>query len=139
MPFLDVTLPRTGSETKRALISRLTDAAESAGFEREIFRVCVREYEIGNAGRAGEPWNGSDEIPPLHLVLYTPRLPLRMKKAAIEKLSEAFVDVLARPEWSPIVHILEYSYDNLGIGGQIAWEAHPELKDRKFYGGLPED
>jgi phenylpyruvate tautomerase PptA (4-oxalocrotonate tautomerase family) len=139
MPFLDVTLPRTGADTKRKLICRLTDAAESAGFEREIFRVCIREYEIGNAGRAGEPWNSSDEIPPLHLVLYTPRLPLRMKKAAIEKLSEAFVDVLARPEWSPIVHILEYSYDNLGIHGQIAWEAHPELKDRKFYGGLPED
>ena len=139
MPFLDVTLPRTSSEIKRTLIARLTDAAESAGFEREIFRVCIREYEIGNAGRAGVPWDGQSEIPPLHLVLYTPRLPLRMKKAAIEKLSKAFIDALARPEWYPIVHILEYSYDNLGIHGQIAWEAHPELKDRKFYNDLPDD
>jgi len=139
MPFLEVTLPKTSPETKRALITRLTDAAESAGFEREIFRVCVREYEPGDAGRAGVPWDGGEDAPPLHLVLYTPRLPVGMKKAAIEKLSRAFAEALARPEWLPIVHILEYSYDNLGIGGKISWEQHPELKGRRFYNDLPGD
>jgi phenylpyruvate tautomerase PptA (4-oxalocrotonate tautomerase family) len=139
MPFLDVTLPRTSAETKRKLIARLTDAAVEAGFEREIFRVCIREYQIGDAGRAGVPWDGGAESPPLHLVLYTPRLPVRMKKAAIEKFSRAFLEVLAKPEWWPIVHILEYSYDNLGIQGRIAWEAHPELKNQKFYNNLPDD
>ena len=139
MPFLDVTLPKTSAETKRKLITGLTDAAVEAGFEREIFRVCVREYEVGDAGRAGVPWDGGSGIPPLHLVLYTPRLPVRMKKAAIEKLSRAFLEVLAKPDWWPIVHILEYSYDNLGIHGQIAWEAHPALKNQKFYDNLPAD
>lgn len=139
MPFLDVTLPKTTAETKRKLIARLTDAAVEAGFEREIFRVCIRDYEVGDVGRAGVPWDGQSEPPPLHLVLYTPRLPVRMKKTAIEKLSRAFMEVLAKPDWWPIVHILEYSYDNLGIHGHISWEALPELKGQKFYNNLPDD
>ncbi|RPH96127.1 hypothetical protein EHM69_02405 [candidate division KSB1 bacterium] len=133
MPFLDVTLPRTSAEIKKQLIAKLTDAAIEAGFEREIFRVCIREYEIGDAGRAGVPWDGTNGPPPLHLVLYTPRLPVRMKKAAIEKLSRAFETATSQPGCYPIVHILEYSYDNLGIHGKISWEEHPELKERKFY------
>lgn len=139
MPFLDITLPRTSAEIKKQLITKLTDAAESAGFERQIFRVCIREYEIGDAGRAGVPWTGGEEAPPLHLVLYTPHLPVRMKKDAIEKFSAAFQAVMARPDWLPIVHILEYAYDNLGIHGHISWEFHPELRERKFYNNLSED
>jgi phenylpyruvate tautomerase PptA (4-oxalocrotonate tautomerase family) len=138
MPLLDVTLPRATPAVKRALISNLTDAAVAAGLERDIFRVVIREYDPGDAGTAGKRWDG-DGLPVLHLVLYCPRQPLSRKKSLIENLSRAFMETVGRDDWWPIIHILEYPYDNLGIHGQISWEAHPELKSRKFYFDLPED
>lgn len=138
MPCLEVTLPRTTSEIKRALIVNLTDAAVAAGLEREIFRVSIREYDPGSAGKAGIPWEG-EGVPVLHLVLYCPRQPRSRKKAIIEHLSRAFIATVGQPDWWPVIHILEYPYDNLGIHSRISWEAHPELKDRKFYYDLPED
>jgi len=138
MPFLDVTLPRTTPEIKRALIVNLTDAAAQAGLERDIFRVLIREYDRGDAGTAGIVWSG-DGLPVLHLVLYCPRQPRSRKKSLIENLSRAFSETVGQSDWWPIIHILEYPYDNLGIHGQISWEAHPELKSRKFYYDLPDD
>jgi len=138
MPCLEVTLPRTSPEIKHALISNLTDAAVDAGLEREILRVTIREYDLGDAGTAGAPWDG-EGLPVLHLVLYCPRQPRSRKKSLIENLSRAFIEIVGKPDWWPVIHILEYPYDNLGIHGKVSWEAHPELKGRKFYYDLPED
>ena len=138
MPCLEVTLPRTSPEVKRAIITNLTDAAVDAGLEREIFRVAIREYDPGDAGLAGIPWDG-EGMPVLHLVLYCPRQPRSRKKALIENLSRAFTKTIGREDWWPVIHILEYPYDNLGIHGKVSGEAYPELKGRKFYYDLPED
>ncbi|MBU0509462.1 tautomerase family protein, partial [bacterium] len=109
MPCLEVTLPRTTREIKRALISNLTDAVVAAGLERDIFRVSIREYDPGDAGTAGVPWDG-DGLPVLHLVLYCPRQPRPRKKSLIENLSRAFTETVGRDDWWPVIHILEYPY-----------------------------
>jgi phenylpyruvate tautomerase PptA (4-oxalocrotonate tautomerase family) len=139
MPCLDISLPRTTLEIKSALIERLTATAQQvAGFEPSILRIRFYEYNVGEAGVGGKLWDGTDHAY-LHFLLFCPRLKRSVKKALIESMSRDFTDVTGRPDWLPVFHICEHPYDNIGAGGKILPERHPEVAGRKFYYDLPED
>jgi phenylpyruvate tautomerase PptA (4-oxalocrotonate tautomerase family) len=139
MPYLEVTLPKTDQPTKARLMERLTAIAQQvAGFEPEIFRVRFCEYDVGEAGVNGRLWDGSSN-PCLHFALYSPRLKKSVKKILIEKWSAALVEISRHADWNPVIHICEHPYDNVGAGGKVLPERHPEVRDRKFYYELPED
>jgi phenylpyruvate tautomerase PptA (4-oxalocrotonate tautomerase family) len=139
MPCLEVSLPRTTQEIRIELMAALTDVAESvAGFDRSILRIRFCEYDIGEAGVNGKLWDG-EHNPYLHFLLYCPRLKRSIKKALIEAMSKTFTEVTGKPDWLPVFHICEHPYDNIGAGGKILPERHPEVAGRKFYYDLPED
>jgi phenylpyruvate tautomerase PptA (4-oxalocrotonate tautomerase family) len=139
MPCLDISLPRTTREIKARLIEKVTSiATEIAGFEPEIFRVRFFEYEVGEAGVNGKLWDGQNNAQ-LHFVLFSPRLKKSVKKRLIEAWSAAFVEITGRADWNPVIHIGEHPYDNVGAGGKVLPERHPEVRGRKFYYELPED
>jgi phenylpyruvate tautomerase PptA (4-oxalocrotonate tautomerase family) len=138
MPCLEVTLPRTTREVKALLMSRLTDIAEALGMERSILRIRFCEYDVGDAGMNGKLWDG-ERNPFLHFLLYCPRLKRSTKKALIERMSQAFAEITGHADWLPVFHICEHPYDNIGAGGKVLPERHPEVAGRKFYYDLPED
>lgn len=139
MPCLEITLPKISSEIRAQLCSELTDIVqEVAGVEREIFRIFFREYAPGEAGVAGKLWNGTEEIPPIHFVLYCPRLKRSIKQKLVEGFMREFARIMCQPAWIPVVHICEHPYDN--IGGSGTWLAgRKELQGRPFYYELPKD
>ena len=139
MPCLEVSLPRTDLKTKERLTAGLTDiGVEVAGFDRNVFRIRFHEYGVGEAGMAGKLWDGK-ENPYLHFLLYCPRLKRSVKQRLMEGMSAAFVAVLGKPDWFPVIHICEHPYDNIGASGKPLVEKYPEVAGRKFYFDLPND
>ncbi|QQG35582.1 MAG: tautomerase family protein [Micavibrio aeruginosavorus] len=135
MPSLEVTMPRATLEIREKLALRLTRAvSESAGFEPEIFGIRFLEYDEGVAACGGMLWNaGSKDAPYLHFLLYCPRLSRAQKQSLATALSAAFVSVLKKPDWLPVIHICEHPYDNIVVGGKLLSDAYDECAQKRFY------
>jgi phenylpyruvate tautomerase PptA (4-oxalocrotonate tautomerase family) len=134
MPCLEMTLPKLDDSTKTELAERLTSAfAELSGFPGEIFGICFKEYERGNAASGGKIWLGGETRPYLHFLLYSPRLSRAIKQSLVDKFTSIFTDVLGKPEWKPVIHLCEHPYDNVGVDGQLLSDLYEELGNRKFY------
>jgi phenylpyruvate tautomerase PptA (4-oxalocrotonate tautomerase family) len=137
MPSLDVTLPELDVKTRAVLAEKLTDVLTSQpGFDRDIFGICFHEYALGKTTMAGKLWDGTGE-PFLHIVLSCPRLNRATKQNIVRGFTKVFTESLQKPDWKPIIHISEHSYDNIGVNGELLSDLIPELADRKFYYKLP--
>jgi 4-oxalocrotonate tautomerase len=139
MPCLEVVMPRTDVKTKELLSARFTEVfTASTGFEREIFSIHYSEYSAGEACVAGKMWDGANGVPYLHLHLFCPKLRYSLKRKVVEALTKAFIECVKKPDWTPIIHISEHPYENVGVGGKLLSESE-ELAKRKFYYELPRD
>ena len=134
MPCLEISLPKTNTQTKEKLTSELTKAfVSSTRFEAEIFGICFQEYEIGSAGSGGKLCDGHTGRPYLHMLLYCPRVNRETKQKIVVSLTKAFTETLGKDNWQPVIHIIESPYDNVGVGGQLLSDAYEECKNQKFY------
>jgi len=134
MPCLEMTLPKIDDSTKTELAERMTSVfAELSGFPAEIFGICFKEYDRGNAASGGKLWHGGNDRPYLHFILYSPRLKKSVKQSLVDKFTSVFIDVMGKPDWKPVIHLCEQPYDNVGVDGQLLSERNEELGKRKFY------
>ena len=134
MPCLEMTLPKIDDSTKTELTERLTSVfADITGFEPEIFGICFKEYDRGNAASGGKLWHGGEDRPYLHFVLYTSRTKKSVKQSLVDKFTSVFIDVIGKPDWKPVIHLIENPYDNVGVNGQLLSDQYDECKNRKFY------
>ena len=134
MPLLEITLPKTDAETKERLSKNLTKAfTDSSRFEAEIFGIRYNEYEIGQAGRNGQIWDGKNGQPYLHMVLYTARVDRLTKQRLVENFTQVFTETTGKENWYPVIHICEHSYDNIGVEGRILSDQYESCANSKFY------
>ena len=134
MPCLEMTLPKIDDSTKTELAARLTSAfADVTGFPADIFGICFKEYDRGNAASGGKIWHGGESRPYLHFVLFTSRTKRSVKQSLVDKFTTVFIDVIGNPDWKPVVHITEFPYDNVGVDGQLLSDQYDECKNRNFY------
>ncbi|MCP4633614.1 MAG: hypothetical protein GY855_11865 [candidate division Zixibacteria bacterium] len=140
MPCLEIVMPREDIEIKRSLAGKLTDAfSNSTGFPGEIFGIHFIEYDIGDTASGGDLWDNSAEIPYLHFKLFCPRINRKTKQAVVSSFTETFIKCFGKPEWKPVIHICEHSYDNVGVNGQLLSDAYEECADRQFYYDLVDE
>ena len=131
MPWMEVTIPKTDRQKIEQLLAKLNqEFIDGTGFEDEILYVRFSEFETGTAGASGQI---SQEPNFAHVVLYTPRLRFDIKRSVIAGLTRAFEIVSAKP----LIHILEFPYDNIGVEGQLLTDADDELASRPYYYVLP--
>ncbi len=134
MPCLEIVMPESDEATRALLAERLTRAfAETTGHPAEIFGIRFSEYAPGCCASGGVVWAGGDERPYLHMVLYSGRLLREQKQRVVARLSAVFVECVDRPSWVPVVHLAEFPFDNVGVGGQLLADAFDGCRDRPFY------
>ena len=135
MPCLEIVMPRTSRQARAELAAAVTDAfTEITGFASETFGVYFREYGDFEASCGGVLWYADSQAHPfLHFILYCPRIARSQKQALVAEFSERFTSVLNRPGWSPVIHISEHPYDNVGINGKILSDTYEECANRPFY------
>jgi len=139
MPCLEVIMPETSTDVKKILSERLTQAfTESTGFSKEIFGIHYIEYEYNQTVSGGELSRGENR-PYLHLKFYSPRLRRSVKQKVVKALTDSFVKCLGKPDWKPVIHLMEHPYDNVGVDGQLLSDAYEDCRKRKFYYDLPAD
>ncbi|MFH1374102.1 MAG: hypothetical protein ABII79_09930 [bacterium] len=140
MPCLEITMPRTDTDTRQQLATKLTETfAQNTRFEAEIFGVRFCEYDVGEAASGGKLWDGREGRPYLHFVLYCPRISRVVKQNVVKALTAVFTECLSKPDWLPIIHICEHPYDNLGVAGELASDAFEECANRNFYYELTDE
>lgn len=140
MPCIEVTMPETDAKTKELLSTKLTDAfAEASGIPAEIFGIRYNEFAAGTTASGGKIWNGGDERPYLHMILYSPRLNRATKQKLVASLTQAFVEGIGNPEWKPVIHLAEHPFDNVGVDGQLLSDAFEGCANRKFYYDLQDE
>jgi phenylpyruvate tautomerase PptA (4-oxalocrotonate tautomerase family) len=132
MPWMEVTIPKTDQATKEQLSARLNQQfIEATGFEDEVLYIRFSEFEPGSAGASGRL---SKEVETFsHVILYTPRMRFDVKRSVVAGLTSAF-DLM---KMKPLIHILEFPYDNIGAEGQLLTDADDELASRPYYFVLP--
>ena len=131
MPWMEVTMPASEADVKQKLIASLNqEFIDATGFEDEVLYIRFSEFGAGTAGAAGQI---SDDKTFAHVILYTPRMRFDVKRSVVAGLSKAFE--LAKIE--PLIHILEFPYDNIGVDGQLLADADDELASRPYYFVLP--
>lgn len=134
MPCLEITMPETDQTTRSRLSERLTNAfTEATGHPAEIFGIRFDEFAPGTCASGGRVWDGGDDRPYLHMVLYCGRLRRAQKQVVVQRLSAEFAECVAKPAWLPTVHVAEFPYDNVGVDGQLLSDAFEECRDRPFY------
>ena len=134
MPCLEISLPKTDRATKEKLAANLTNAfVSNTHFEAEIFGIRFHEYDIGQAAYAGKLCDGKNVRPYLHSILCLPRIDRETKKKIVASFTEIFTDVFESDNMKPVIHIHEYPYDNVGVGGQLLSDAFEECRNSKFY------
>lgn len=140
MPCLEVTMPKMGRSVVEKLSSNLTKAfSETTGFPADIFGIHFHMYEIGEVAEAGKLWPGDDSRPYLHIKLYGPRWRRTVKQCLVSKLTDAFVESVGKDHWKPVIHLVEYPYDNVGVEGKLLSDAFEDCRSDSFYYELPGD
>jgi 4-oxalocrotonate tautomerase family enzyme len=66
-----------------------------------------------------------------HIVVHCPRLTRDKKARCVAALTKAFAESTGHSPEILTVHIQEYSYDNIGVAGQLLTETYPELNARE--------
>ncbi len=134
MPCLEISMPRVDAETKEKLSDALTKVFdESTKFGAEIFGIRYHEYDIGQSASGGTVWDGRSGRPYLHMLLYIPRIDRATKQMLVEKFSQAFVQVIGKENWVPVIHICEHPYDNVGVEGKLLSDQYDACAKSKFY------
>lgn len=137
MPCIEISMKKTAKETKAELAKAVTDAfCGATGHPREILHVKFFEHENCDCFIGGAAVD--DSSPYIHMLVYCPRIKRTAKVAFVESVSKAFTGIL-KSEDSPIVHICEHPYDNVGVGGKILTDRFEECAKRSFYYELPKD
>jgi phenylpyruvate tautomerase PptA (4-oxalocrotonate tautomerase family) len=128
---MEVTIVKTDSVSKEQLIARLNqEFIDATGFEEEVLYVRFSEFEPGSAGSAGSL---STDANFSHVILYTPRMRFDVKRSIVAGITNAFEGINVKP----MIHILEFPYDNIGMNGQLLTDADEELASRPYYFVLP--
>lgn len=60
-----------------------------------------------------------------HIVIYCPPLELEQKSDVVERVTEAFAKATGHEADIISVHIQEFSYQNIGVGGQLLSKVLP--------------
>jgi len=131
MPWMEVTMPTSDAAVKQQLIASLNqEFIDATGFEDEILYIRFSEFEAGTAGAAGQLAQDKNFA---HLILYTPRMRFDVKRSVVAGLTKSFELAGIKP----LIHILEFPYDNIGFDGQLLTDADEELASRPYYFVLP--
>jgi len=138
MPFLELTIPRLEKERKQQLAENLTrEFIDATGFENEILSIRFAEYGPGEAAVNGKLWVENEGHPYSTILVMTPRLRHDVKRALAAGLARVCAEHLPDPGWAPVIHILEFPYENIEVDGQLLTDADEELSSRPFYYVLP--
>jgi phenylpyruvate tautomerase PptA (4-oxalocrotonate tautomerase family) len=130
MPWMEVTIQKTDSALKQQLIAKLNqEFIDATGFEDEVLYVRFSEFESGDTGASGQT-GGSGYA---HIILYCPRMRFDVKRSVVAGLTGALEMIQAKP----LIHILEFPYENIGSDGRLLTDADEELASRPFYYVLP--
>jgi phenylpyruvate tautomerase PptA (4-oxalocrotonate tautomerase family) len=131
MPWMEVTIPKTDQRKKEQLIGALNqEFIDATGFEDEVLYVRFSEVEEGSAGASGKI---EQQIQFAHVVVFTPRMRFDVKRSVVAGITRALETVSAKP----LIHIVEFPYDNIGVDGQLLTDADEELASRPYYFVLP--
>ena len=131
MPWMEVTMPKRENEIKEGLVRRLNqEFIDATGFEEEILYIRLSEFERTDAGAAGQ-LAGVEGV--AHVVLYTPRMRFDVKRMLVSGITNAFEGTDAKP----LIHILEFPYENIGVDGRLLADTDEELASRPYYYVLP--
>jgi hypothetical protein len=127
---MEVTIHKTDRSVRDQLLSRLNqEFIDATGFEDEVLSVRFSEFEIGDVGESGVPSDGNVA----HVVLYCPRLRFDVKRSLAGGLTNAFEVIGSKP----LIHILEFPYENIATDGRLLTDADEELASRPFYFVIP--
>src|SRR5688572_18998655 len=131
MPWMEVTIPRSDNAIKEQLLARLNqEFIDATGFEDEILYIRFSELDPGSAGAAGRI---SENESLAHVILYTPRMRFDVKRSVVAGITKALEIMKAKP----LIHILEFPYDNIGVDGNLLTDVDDELASRPYYFVLP--
>ncbi len=134
MPCLELSMPKTDADTKAKLSEALTKVFDDSNkFPAEIFGIRYHEYDAGQSSNGGTVWDGRSGRPYLHMLLYIPRIDRPTKQMLVEKFSQAFVEVIGKADWLPVIHICEHPYDNVGVEGKLLSDLYDACAKSKFY------
>lgn len=134
MPCLEISLPKTDTQTKEKLTTNLTEAfVKNTRFEKEIFGILYHEYEIGQVASGGKMCDGKSDRPYLHMLFYCPRIDRITKQKVVRSFTKAFCDALGKDDWKPVIHICEHPYDNVGVNGELLSDTFEQCRNAKFY------
>jgi phenylpyruvate tautomerase PptA (4-oxalocrotonate tautomerase family) len=131
MPWMEVTIPKTDQAIKEQLIAGLNQQfIDATGFEEEVLYIRFSEFDPASAGSSGR-FSQTETF--AHVVLYSPRMRFDVKRSVVAGLTSAFDPLKIKP----LIHILEFPYDNIGADGQLLTDADDELASRPYYFVLP--
>ena len=131
MPWMEVTIPKIEGSVREQLASDLNQHfIDATGFEDEILYIRFSEFDPDTAAAGGKLLA---EAAIAHVILYTPRMRFDVKRSVVAGIAAAFQPVSAKP----LIHILEFPYDNIGVDGQLLTDADDELASRPYYFVLP--
>ncbi|MCI0411660.1 hypothetical protein L0222_02535 [bacterium] len=131
MPWMEVTMPKRENEIKEGLVKRLNqEFIDATGFEEEILYIRISEFERTDAGAAGQLAGVAGVA---HVVLYCPRMRFDVKRMVVSGITNAFAGTDAKP----LIHILEFPYENIGVEGKLLTDTDEELASRPFYYVVP--
>jgi phenylpyruvate tautomerase PptA (4-oxalocrotonate tautomerase family) len=131
MPWMEVTIPKTDQQIKEQLTASLNQQfIDATGFEDEVLYIRFSEFDSASAGASGQLSQAESFA---HVILYTPRMRFDVKRSVVAGLTSAF-DLI---KIKPLIHILEFPYDNIGADGQLLTDADDELASRPYYFVLP--
>lgn len=134
MPCLEISMPRVDVATKEQFSDALTNVfTDSTKFGAEIFGIRYHEYDAEQASSGGNVWDGRSGRPYLHMLLYIPRIDRATKQMLDERFSQAFVEVIDKENWLPVIHICEHPYDNVGVEGKLLFDQYDACAKSKFY------
>lgn len=132
MPWMEVTMPADVAGVKEQFVARLNqEFIDATGFEDEVLYVRFSEFDPGSAGAGGTI---SKDQTFAHVVLYTPRMRFDVKRSVVAGITNAFDQLL---KIKPLIHIMEFPYDNIGVDGQLLTDTDEELASRPYYFVLP--
>jgi hypothetical protein len=130
MPWMEVTIPKTDQGARERLHLRLSqEFIDATGFEDETLFVRFSDFDQGDLWESGNPSGNKAG----HVVLYCPRLRFDVKRSLAVGLTSAFEGF----GFKPLIHIVEFPYENIAMDGRLLTDSDDELASRPFYYVIP--
>ncbi len=136
MPFIEIVIPAFSPAQREAFAGEITDAfSRIAGFPKDILAVYMNYYQIGGdkITVAGKYIPLFSDKAYLHIAVFSPRLKKAAKREVIAEFTSIAERVFEGKCASPVIHLNEHAYDNIGVNGKMLSELYPELAERTFY------